>query len=143
MLGPGPCHTNSLYLLKGAACRSCSRILMNSCQGDNRRVGAPEVAQNCCVSSQRSSFLHGFAVLFQTFTLLSASLQAVATEILWVFGAPTHQQQEDPPLNRRILFIPKAFSRVWYNFFGFPSYCAGRHRSGSALFFCCEMMPIA
>ena len=78
-----------------------------------------------------SSFLHGFAVLSQTFTLLSASLQAVVTEILWVFGAPTHQQQEDPPLNRRILFIPKGFSRVWYNFSVFP--CSLQEGTGLGL----------
>ncbi|XP_054044738.1 meiotic recombination protein DMC1/LIM15 homolog isoform X2 [Rissa tridactyla] len=39
-------------------------------------------------------------------------MQVAAAEILWILGAPTQQQQEDPPLNRRILFIPQAFSRA-------------------------------
>lgn len=59
-------------------------------------------------------------MLSQTFTLLSASLQALVTGIVWVFGALTHQQREDPLLDRRILFIPKDFSRVWYNSSIFP-----------------------
>jgi len=59
-------------------------------------------------------------VLAQTLTLVSASLQAVVAEILQAFGAPTHWQQEDPPLNSGILLIPRAFSRVRYNFPVFP-----------------------
>lgn len=53
-------------------------------------------------------------------------------------GVPTHTSSRTT-LSRRIFFIPKAFNRVRYNFSIYPNSFAGRHRSGSASFFCCVM----
>lgn len=35
-------------------------------------------------------------------------------------GVPTHQEKGNAPLSRRVIFVPKAFNRVRYNFSIFP-----------------------